>query len=82
MVDSSGTIAGVIVSSYSLAYALQVMNDVPQNVNFAVKDIVAKDFLRTHSVSFAERKQAPTSSVADIGEGMRRYTVLLRCIND
>lgn len=82
MVDMSGTIAGVIVSSYSLAYALQVMSDVPQNVNFAVKDIVAKDFLRTHNVSFAERKQGTTSSVADIGEGMRRYTVFLRCIND
>jgi S1-C subfamily serine protease len=80
--DTSGTIAGVIVSSYSLEYALKTMRQAPQNINFAIKDVVAKDFLRTHHVTVVERKRGAALGTAEIGDAMRAYTVFLECGND
>lgn len=81
MADASGAVIGVVVSTFSPRYALKHTGTVPQNVNFAVKDVIAKDFLRTHNVSFVERKRGPALATGDIGEAMRAYTVHLECDN-
>ncbi len=82
MSDASGAVIGVVVATLDSRQALKRIGHVPQNVNFAIKDVVAKDFLRSHNVPFLERKRGPDLSTGDIGEAMRNYTVLMACIND
>lgn len=80
--DANGAVIGVIVASFDSRYALKYIGQVPQNVNFAIKDVVAKDFLRAHNIAYGERKRGPALSTAEIGEAMRGYTVFLECNND
>ena len=66
LLDQSGNVVGVIVSKLdSLKYAA-VTNDVPQNINFAIKANVALNVLETNSVTpnsvvSSSDRPAPTS---------------------
>jgi uncharacterized protein len=80
LVDGSGNVAGVIVSKLSWKAAI-VLDDIPQNVNFAVNLGALQTFLKANSVWY---QAAGTSnnqfSLPDVAERAKHYTALVECL--
>jgi S1-C subfamily serine protease len=77
--DASGHVVGVVVTKLNARVVAEETGDIPQNVNFAVKAAVARDFLKQQSVAFRTAPSATARSNADVGEIGRQVTVLVEC---
>ncbi len=78
VLDASGSVIGVIVSSM-VAFATGT-GAVPQNVNFAIRGEFAQIFLTAHGVKFdtsGSQRKLETDEIAAIGE---KSTVLVACV--
>ena len=77
--DASGNVVGVVVTKLNAKLVADETGDIPQNVNFAVKAAVARDFLKSQRVSFRTAPSSVRRSNADVGEIGRQVTVLVEC---
>ncbi len=80
LVDDKGNVIGVVTSKLNAIRVAEATGDIPQNVNFAIKDVVAKSFLQAHDIPFAEGgSDGPSLTAADIGDVLREKVVFLQC---
>jgi S1-C subfamily serine protease len=79
LMDRSGNIIGVIVSSLNPMYLMEAAKDIPQNVNFAIKASIATNFLESNGVSPKEVSDGPAIDQAEIAAKARDFTVRIRC---
>jgi len=77
--DASGNVVGVVVTKLNAKLVADETGDIPQNVNFAVKAAVARDFLKSQGVAVRLAPSAARRSNADIGDIGRQVTVLVEC---
>ncbi len=77
--DASGNVVGVVVTKLNAKLVADETGDIPQNVNFAVKAAVARDFLKSQGVAVRLATSAARRSNADIGDIGRQVTVLVEC---
>ena len=77
--DASGNVVGVVVTKLNAKVVAEETGDIPQNVNFAVKGAVVRDFLRSQGVAFRTAPSEDHRSNADVGEIGRQVTVLVEC---
>ena len=77
--DASGNVVGVVVTKLNAKLVADETGDIPQNVNFAVKAAVARDFLKSQRVAFRTAPSTVAKSNADVGEIGRQVTVLVEC---
>jgi S1-C subfamily serine protease len=52
LLDASGNVVGIVTSKLSPLWAAANIGDLPQNVNFAVKASVIREFLESRDISF------------------------------
>jgi S1-C subfamily serine protease len=82
VIDERGEVVGIVVSKLNAALVQQFTGDIPQNVNFAIKDVIAKVFLDAYGVPYtmgAEGGDETKLSPKDIAAEARTYTVHLEC---
>ena len=77
--DASGNVVGVVVTKLNAKVVAEETGDIPQNVNFAVKAAVARDFLHAQGVAVRSAASQERHSNADVGEIGRQVTVLVEC---
>lgn len=77
--DRFGNVVGVNVARIGDDYAFKMSGQIAQNVNFAVKELLAKSFLMAHSVPFTAKDRSISLSNADIADEMKKYSVYLMC---
>lgn len=77
--DASGNVVGVVVTKLNAKLVADETGDIPQNVNFAVKAAIARDFLRAQGVNYRSAPSTARRSNADVGEIGRQVTVLVEC---
>jgi S1-C subfamily serine protease len=77
--DQNGNIVGVVVSKLNALRIAQVTNDVPQNVNFAIKAYIAINFLDSNGVNAATASGGKALDPADIADEAKKYTVRVTC---
>ncbi len=53
--------------------------EIPQNINFAIKGVVAKSFLDSQSVEYETGTFSKTLASAEIGAAAKKFTLLLEC---
>ena len=80
LLDEGGHIVGVVVSKLNALYIAKEIGEIPQNINFAIKDTVAKSFLDSQSVAYETGTSSNTLEFADIGAAAKKYTLLLECL--
>jgi S1-C subfamily serine protease len=80
LLDGSGNVVGVVVTKLDARAVAEQMGDLPQNVNFAIKAGVAREFLETQGVKVRTATSAVAKSNADVGEMGRAVTVLVECV--
>ncbi len=79
VMDRGGNVVGVIVSGADSQAFMAEGLDLPQNVNFAIRDSLARSFLDTNNVDYDLAGSERALSVADIGERAQNFTVLILC---
>ena len=79
LLDASGNVVGVVVTKLNAKVVAEETGDIPQNVNFAVKASVAREFLRAQGVAFHTAPSTTPRSNADVGEIGRQVTILVEC---
>ncbi len=77
--DSSGNIVGIVVGKLDAVKVAELLGDIPQNVNFAIKGSVARSFLDANAVDYETDQSTTKLEAADIAERAREFTVLVEC---
>jgi S1-C subfamily serine protease len=80
VMDRAGQIVGVVVETANDEYFRRERGAVAQNVNFAIRDSLARSFLDTNNVHYAVAPgKGPDMSIADIAEGAQKFTGTILC---
>lgn len=79
LVDLAGNVVGVITSKLDAVAVAEATGDIPQNINFAIKALVARSFLDANDVEYALAPSDTLLPPADAAELARRFTVLIAC---
>lgn len=77
--DLSGNVVGIVVTKLNARLIAEEMGDFPQNVNFAIKERVARIFLADQGVEVTMAPAGTPRSAADVGEMGRQTTTLVEC---
>jgi uncharacterized protein len=80
LVDMSGNVIGVVVSKLNALAVAAVTGDVPQNVNFAIKGGVARNFLEANGIDYQNSASSAQLSASDVGDRIKRSTVRVECL--
>lgn len=81
LIDASGHVVGVIVSKLNSKLVLKYLNDIPQNINFAIKAKYIKQFLYRQNISFNQKVSNEKIEVTEISQIAQNYTVEINCHN-
>jgi len=80
LLDRTGQVVGVVVSTLNALVAFAVAKDIPQNVNFAIKSNIVELFLETQGVQLptarGENKLLEPADVADVAKAI---SVAIEC---
>jgi TolA protein len=79
VLDKSGHVIGIVESKLNALAMAIITGDIPQNVNFAIKDAIAKSFLESHGVIYEMAASEKQLEAAEIGEIAKQFTHLIEC---
>jgi S1-C subfamily serine protease len=80
LLSKDGSVAGVVVEKANEAYVVTVYGSMPQNVNFAIKSSVLREFLDSTHLSYALAAQGdPSLDPTVLAERAGHFTVSLEC---
>jgi S1-C subfamily serine protease len=79
LLDSSGNVVGIVSSRISDLAIAEATGSLPQNINFAIKSAIIREFLDAHRVDYANSQSVNKLDPADVGEMAMKSTVLLEC---
>jgi len=78
LLDRSGAVIGVVISKINALKVANIIGDIPQNINFAVRGDPTRSFLRSHGIG-VQNARGGTNSIAAIAAAASRFTVLIEC---
>lgn len=80
LVDSYGNVVGVIVSKLNALKMASITSDVAQNVNFAIKAVIAQNFLEANGIdTTAQPRKTDAMDGAAVAENAKTFTVRVNC---
>jgi S1-C subfamily serine protease len=79
VVNAAGQVVGVVVAKLDAAAVAEVYDDIPQNVNFAIRGEIAKLFLAQNGVDPVITPAAPALTPEDLAEAAQGFTRLITC---
>lgn len=79
VIDASGHLVGIVVARLDGLEMARQIGVMPQNVNFAIKASVVRDFLETSGTPFETAIFGWRRDTAEIADEARDYTMLLEC---
>ena len=79
MIDLRGAVIGVVVSKLNAIRVARLTDDIPQNINFAVKVSSVIDLMEAYGVVYRTDRSLREMSVSELAQQMKAYTVMIRC---
>jgi hypothetical protein len=79
LLDLSGNVVGVVSSQINELAVAEATGSLPQNINFAIKVGIIREFLDAHRVDYSVSQSTSKLEPADVGETATKSTVLLEC---
>jgi serine protease Do len=79
VINAAGQVVGVVVAKLDTMFALKAYDDIPQNVNFAIRGEIAKLFLAQNGISPVIVGAAPEMVPESLAELAQGYTRLITC---
>jgi S1-C subfamily serine protease len=77
--NKKGEVIGVVVAKLNEIKAAAILNDFPQNINFAIKSSVASIFLSSYGIALRDEQQSQPMQTADIVDAAKGFTVFIEC---
>jgi serine protease Do len=77
--DQNGNVIAVVVSKLNALRVAKVTSDIPQNVNFAIKSLIAMSFLEAGNVSASAAASTTKLETTQIADRARAFTAQIRC---
>ena len=77
--DMSGNVIGMVTSKIDAIKVAELIGDIPQNVNFAIKASVVRAFLDSRDVNYRTESSESILSAADVADRAKKFTVLVEC---
>jgi S1-C subfamily serine protease len=80
LLDVYGNVVGVVVAKLNAGRLSQLIDDIPQNVNFAIKASVAISFLEANNVTLSPPSDNATPfQPTDVAERAKQFSVQVTC---
>jgi S1-C subfamily serine protease len=79
VINAAGQVVGVVVAKLNAEAVAEVYDDIPQNVNFAIRGEIAKLFLAQNGVDPLIAAAAPPVAPEDLAEAAQGFTRLISC---
>ena len=77
--DRNGNVIGIVVSKLNALKVAELIGDIPQNINFAIKASAAAAFLEAHRVEYDDEKSTDALSTPDIADLASTFTLQVIC---
>jgi S1-C subfamily serine protease len=79
LLDTSGTVVGVVAEKINALKFAKATGDLPENINFAIKTGAVRDFLDNSVVSYQIAESKGELKTEEIASRARAYTMLVSC---
>jgi S1-C subfamily serine protease len=79
LLDQSGNVVGVVVGKLDALKYAAIANDIPQNINFAIRAAAAATFLQANRISFKTGELGQARLVTEIADQATRISVRIEC---
>ena len=79
LLDTSGTVVGVVAAKINAMKFAKATGEIPENINFAIKTGAVRDFLDNSVVSYQTAEPKTELKTAEIASNARAYTLLISC---
>ena len=79
LLDGDGAVVGVVSSKLNAVRVHEMTGDVPQNVNFAIKGMLARGFLEAAGIEYQSRLSGSTRAATDIAAEARDFVLKIEC---
>jgi S1-C subfamily serine protease len=80
LLDYSGLVVGIVTAKLNGIVVAQATGDLPQNVNFAIKESVVTSFLEAHSIDYRSQAPATRLDLPSVADRARQFTTLVVCV--
>ena len=77
--DQAGNVVGVVVAKLNALKMAAITDDIPQNVNFAIKSHVAIGFLEANGIAFSRSPSTAPLLPPDLAGRAKQFTVHVEC---
>jgi serine protease Do len=79
LIDQQGNVVGVIVSKLDALRIAKATSDLPQNIKFAIKAVIAQSFLEANDVHEQVTPSTASLDLTQIAERAKSFTVRVNC---
>jgi S1-C subfamily serine protease len=80
LLDQSGHVVGIVASKLSPLWAAEHLGDIPQNVNFAIKASVVRDFLDSKGVEYSAMQSTNNVATTTVAEQVQSAVISVECV--
>jgi S1-C subfamily serine protease len=80
LLGSDGAVVGIVSGKLDAIKVASAINDIPQNVNFAVSVGTLQSFLNANGVAYSLGGGPVKKTNATLAAEASRYTILLECL--
>ncbi len=82
LVDTAGNVVGIVTSKLSPLWTASNTGDLPQNVNFALRASIIRDFLESRGVVFPAKAVSIPIPATELAATFEGVTFPLQCLGD
>jgi S1-C subfamily serine protease len=80
LLDSEGQLVGIVSGKLDTLRIARATGDVPENINFAIKTGMLRDFLDNSAIAYQTTTESKGElKTSDIAQNARKYTLLISC---
>jgi uncharacterized protein len=79
LLDQSGNVVGIVTATMSTVAQAAKTGAIPENINFAIKNSVARIFMDANGVTYRTAPSEKQLSNAEIGDRARKFTSFVTC---
>ena len=79
LLDSAKNVIGVVTAKLNALAIANVTGDIPQNVNFALKNSILKSVLEVNGIAFKTSASQKRYELVEIAKAARGFTSLVVC---